>query len=130
MKVFLRKYELKKLTYKEIISIYEKHAFEPAFKNTLKSAIFLLLAPALTNIYYTFRPNSVLSRHMPFIMPLIAVTQYLLIFRNDMENFCFEEGEDSEVLREKYKILATYELKSKRLLDLQESIESVPPKPK
>lgn len=79
--------------------IYSKFALSPYFVNTFYSALFLIFAPGLTNIYYTFRPNSPLAKVLPFTIPIIALTQYGFVFRQDMKNFCFTEEEDSYVLR-------------------------------
>lgn len=130
VKEFLRKYELKNLTYSQLIDIYQRNAFEPPFQNTLYSSLFLLFAPALTNVYYTFRPNSPLSKIMPFVMPVVALTQYAYFLREDMETFCFEGGDDAKLMREKYHILAYYENKTRRLLELEKDISAIEEKQK
>ncbi len=79
--------------------IYTKNALTPYFQNTLKSAIVLIFLPALTNLYYTFKPNSPLSGIMPFAMPLICLGQYFFILNKDFEKFCFNNTEDSKELR-------------------------------
>jgi len=74
-----------------MFKIYKKNVFSPHFQNTLYSGIFLLFAPALTNIYYIFRPNSGLANILPFAMPIMALAQYINIFTNDMKKYCFVE---------------------------------------
>ena len=100
-----------------MFEIYSKNALSPHFSNTLYSAIFMIFAPALTNIYYTLKPNSPLANIMPVAMPIIAFSQYLHFFRRDLNQFCFStEGEDPKILREKYNILSYY---SRQNADLQ-----------
>jgi hypothetical protein len=90
--------------------IYAKNAMSPYFENTLKSAIALLFMPALTNLYYTFRPNSPLSGIMPWAMPFICLGQYFYVIHQDFENFCFTNTEDSKQMRDKYKVLYAYSM--------------------
>lgn len=101
----MRIYELKKLTYQQIYSLYTRNALSPAFRTTMYSAIILILCPSLTNVYYMFRPNSMFARVMPFIVPVVCVAQYMAAFRYDLQNFCFMEGDDSAKLRRKYEII-------------------------
>ncbi len=108
-----RQYELKKLSLSEMYKIYKKNAFTPYFDNTLKSALVLIFLPALTNLYYTFRPNSPLVGLMPFAMPFICLSQYFYIINRDFEKFCFNNSQDSKELREKYKILYAYSTNDK-----------------
>lgn len=64
--------------------IYSKHALEAPFKTTMYSALALVFLPALTNVYYTFRPNAMLVRVAPFAMPVICLVQYLAALKYDL----------------------------------------------
>ena len=61
---------------------------------------------------------------MPFVMPVVAVTQYILILRNDLEEFCYEDSDDAEKMRRKYEILSQYETKNNRLIEIAESLRN------
>ena len=61
---------------------------------------------------------------MPFVMPVVAVTQYILILRNDLEEFCYEDSDDAEKMRRKYEILSQYETKNNRLIEIAESFRN------
>lgn len=45
------------------------------------SAIVMIALPALTNIYYTFRPNAMFAKISPFAVPIICVSQYFGVLR-------------------------------------------------
>jgi hypothetical protein len=70
------------------------------------ASLILIFVPSITNIYYTFRPNSSLAKVMPFAMPVICLTQYLGAMKYDLENFCFQESDSAETLRKKYIMLS------------------------
>ena len=57
-------------------------------------------------------------------MPVVAVTQYILILRNDLEEFCYEDSDDAEKMRRKYEILSQYETKNNRLIEIAESFRN------
>ena len=82
----------------------------------------LILLPALTNLYYTFRPNSPLATIIPLAMPVLCMTQYYYVINHDFEKFCFTDCEDSKELREKYKILYAYSLNDKLIDNIVEDI--------
>lgn len=106
-----------------MFEIYSKNALSPHFANTLYSSIFLIFAPALTNIYYTLKPNSPLAGIMPFAMPIIAFSQYLYFFKTDLNRFCFvTDGEDPKILREKYNTLSYYSRQNKNLQNFNKKI--------
>lgn len=52
-------------------------------------------------------------------MPIICISQYLIVLRHDMENFCFMEGDDSETVRRKYKDIISSDLKEHNLMKLE-----------
>lgn len=110
------------MSLEDMYKIYAKNALTPYFENTLKSAIVLIFMPALTNLYYTFKPNSPLSRVMPFAMPFLCLGQYFYVINRDFENFCFTNTEDSKQLREKYKVFYAYSLQDKKIDHLVEDI--------
>lgn len=102
--------------------IYAKNALSPYFERTFKSAIVLIFFPALTNLYYTFRPNSPLAGVIPIAMPFICLGQYFYVINKDFENFCFTNTEDSKELRQKYKVFYAYSLKDKLIDNIVEDI--------
>lgn len=102
--------------------IYAKNAMSPYFENTLKSALVLIFLPSLTNLYYTFRPNSPLSGVMPYGMFLMCLGQYFYVINKDLENFCFTNSEDSKELREKYKTFYAYSIHDKVIDNVVEDI--------
>ncbi len=101
----MRTVELKRMTNAQIWQIYKSNIFSPGFETSFYSAIFLLLAPGFTNIYYTFRPNSMLSGVMMLTIPIFSVIQYFYLVHKDLNQYCLSTGKDSEELKQKYYLL-------------------------
>jgi hypothetical protein len=53
------------------------------------SAIILIICPALTNLYYLYRPNAMMAKIAPLAVPVICIAQYMVCIRSDLEAFCF-----------------------------------------
>ncbi len=82
------------------------------------SALTMIFLPAFTNVYFTFKPQALFAKIAPIFMPIICISQYLIVLRHDLENFCFMEGDDSETLRRKYKDIISFDLKEPNLMKL------------
>ena len=46
---------------------------------------------------------------MPFIVPIICFAQYAAALKYDLQNFCFVEGDDANVLRNKFVAITSLE---------------------
>ena len=78
---------------KELGNIYAQKALTAHFEPTMKSALMLIFLPALTNVYYTLRPQSVFSGVMPFAMPAVCLVHYVFTLNRDMQLFSLSDDE-------------------------------------
>jgi hypothetical protein len=86
-------------------TIYAKHAMSEHFDSTFKAAVFLIVLPSLTNLYYALRPHSTLAGIMPFAIPLVCLANYVYFLNNDLQNYCFTKETDAEIIRQLYDII-------------------------
>ena len=105
IKQFIRAYELKQKAFSELAGIYAKNAMNTHFSHTMKAAVALIALPALTNIYYSFRPHSILAGVMPYAVPLLCFYNYCYFVNKDFQSFCLTNDPDAEKAREQFDIL-------------------------
>ena len=108
VKEFIRAFELKRKAVGELGEIYAQRVLAAPFEGTLRSALGLILLPALTNVYYTIRPQSLLSGVMPFAVPVVCLVHYVYTLNRDMQQFALGNDELAEHARRQYDILYEY----------------------